>query len=113
MDAVKYGGGNPANFLDIGGSSNPDKVTAAMNILKRKQVKGVLFNIFGGITRCDDVARGIITAVDKLGGLDFPIVIRLTGTNEAEARELLTAKGYKVGSSMDEAVKEIIAQTRG
>ncbi|HEY9841261.1 MAG TPA: ADP-forming succinate--CoA ligase subunit beta [Candidatus Obscuribacterales bacterium] len=112
MDAVKYGGGQPANFLDIGGSSNPDKVTAAMQILKRKQVKGILFNIFGGITRCDDVARGIITAVENMGGLDIPIVIRLTGTNEEVARQLLTDKGYKVGSSMEEAVKEIIELTR-
>ncbi len=112
MDAVKYGGGNPANFLDIGGSSNPNKVTAAMEILKRKNVKGVLFNIFGGITRCDDVARGIISAVEGMGGLDFPLVIRLTGTNEEEARQLLTDKGYKVGSSMQDAVKEIIALTQ-
>lgn len=111
MDAVKYGGGQPANFLDIGGSSNPDKVTAAMQILKRKNVKGILFNIFGGITRCDDVARGIITAVDNMGGLDIPIVIRLTGTNEEVARQMLTDKGYKVGSSMDDAVKEIITLT--
>lgn len=111
MDAVKYGGGNPANFLDIGGSSNPAKVTAAMKILQRKKVKGVLFNIFGGITRCDDVAKGIVSAVEEMGGIDIPIVIRLTGTNEAEARQLLTDKGYKVGSSMDEAVKEIIALT--
>jgi len=112
MDAVKYGGGQPANFLDIGGSSNPDKVTAAMQILKRKQVKGVLFNIFGGITRCDDVAKGIIAAVEKMGGIDIPMVIRLTGTNEEVARQLLTDKGYKVGSSMEDAVKEIIELTR-
>lgn len=112
MDAVKYGGGNPANFLDIGGSSNPNKVTAAMEILKGKKVKGVIFNIFGGITRCDDVARGIITAVEGMGGLDVPLVIRLTGTNEEEARQLLTEKGYKVGSSMQDAVKEIIALTQ-
>lgn len=112
MDAVKYGGGQPANFLDIGGSSNPDKVTAAMQILKRKQVKGVLFNIFGGITRCDDVAKGIIAAVERMGGIDIPLVIRLTGTNEDVARQMLTEKGYKVGSSMEEAVKEIIALTR-
>lgn len=112
MDAVKYGGGQPANFLDIGGSSNPDKVTAAMQILQRKQVKGILFNIFGGITRCDDVARGIITAIEKLGGVNVPIVIRLTGTNEELARQILTERGFKVGSSMDEAVKEIIALTR-
>jgi succinyl-CoA synthetase beta subunit len=112
MDAVKYGGGNPANFLDIGGSSNPNKVTAAMEILKRKNVKGVLFNIFGGITRCDDVARGIIAAVEGMGGIDIPLVIRLTGTNEEEARQLLTEKGYKVGSSMQDAVKEIITLTQ-
>lgn len=112
MDAVKYAGGQPANFLDIGGSSNPDKVTAAMKILKRKQVKGILFNIFGGITRCDDVARGILTAMDNLGGLDIPIVIRLTGTNEDIARQMLTDKGYKVGSSMDDAVQEIMALTK-
>lgn len=112
MDAVKYGGGQPANFLDIGGSSNPDKVTAAMQILKRKQVKGVLFNIFGGITRCDDVAKGIIAAVEKMGGIDIPMVIRLTGTNEDIARQMLTDKGYKVGSSMEDAVKEIIELTR-
>lgn len=112
MDAVKYAGGQPANFLDIGGSSNPTKVTAAMQILKRKQVKAILFNIFGGITRCDDVAQGIITAVDNMGGLDIPIVIRLTGTNEEVAREMLTAKGFKVGSSMVEAVKEAVELTK-
>jgi succinyl-CoA synthetase beta subunit len=112
MDAVKYGGGQPANFLDIGGSSNPAKVTAAMQILKRKNVKGILFNIFGGITRCDDVAKGIITALENMGGMDIPIVIRLTGTNEEAAREMLTAKGFKVGSSMTEAVKEVIQLTR-
>lgn len=112
MDAVNYAGGKPANFLDIGGSSNPDKVTAAMKILKGKNVKGILFNIFGGITRCDDVAKGIITAIENMGGLDIPIVIRLTGTNEEEARQMLTDKGFKVGSSMVDAVNEIISLTK-
>jgi succinyl-CoA synthetase beta subunit len=112
MDAVKYGGGQPANFLDIGGSSNPAKVTAAMKILKNKQVKGILFNIFGGITRCDDVAKGIITALDSLGDIGIPIVIRLTGTNEELAREILTERGIKAGSSMGDAVKEIINLTK-
>lgn len=112
MDAVKYAGGQPANFLDIGGSSNPAKVTAAMQILKRKQVKAILFNIFGGITRCDDVAQGIITAIDNMGGLDIPIVIRLTGTNEEVARDMLSAKGFRVGSSMVEAVKEAVELTK-
>ncbi|MBT9547770.1 MAG: ADP-forming succinate--CoA ligase subunit beta [Candidatus Sericytochromatia bacterium] len=113
MDAVKYGGGQPANFLDIGGSSNPAKVTAAMKILKRKNVKGILFNIFGGITRCDDVAKGIISALDSMGGIDIPLVIRLTGTNEELAREILTAKGINAGSSMTDAVSEIIKLTKG
>lgn len=112
MDAVKYAGGNPANFLDIGGSSNPAKVESALKILKAKNVKGVLFNIFGGITRCDDVARGIIAATEKMGDLGFPIVIRLTGTNEEVARQMLTEKGFKVGSSMVDAVKEVIAVSK-
>lgn len=109
MDAIKYGGGQPANFLDIGGSSNPNKVKVAMEILKNRKVKGILFNIFGGITRCDDVARGLISALEDMGGLEIPLVIRLTGTNEDIAKQLLTEKGYKAGSSMTEAVREIIA----
>src|SRR5262249_26147651 len=85
MDLVKYYGGEPANFLDIGGSSNPDKVVAALRIITAdKSVKAILFNIFGGITRCDDVAKGIVTAT-KSFHVDVPIVIRLTGTNEKEA----------------------------
>lgn len=108
MDAVKYNGGKPANFLDIGGSSNPDKVVTAMNILMAKPLKAILFNIFGGITRCDDVARGLLTAFERLKNIP-PVVIRLTGTNEDIARELLEKAGYKVGTSMDEAVKEAVA----
>lgn len=107
MDVVKYNGGKPANFLDIGGSSNPDKVVTAMQILTSKPLKGILFNIFGGITRCDDVAKGLLTAFEKMK-IEIPVVIRLTGTNEDIAREMLSKAGYKVGSSMDEAVKEII-----
>ncbi|HEX7077798.1 MAG TPA: ADP-forming succinate--CoA ligase subunit beta [Candidatus Eisenbacteria bacterium] len=110
MDLIQYHGGKPANFLDIGGSSNPDKVTAAMNILTRDQrVKAVLFNIFGGITRCDDVARGLLTALDRIG-VKLPIVIRLTGTNEREARDLLSARGMTALSDMDEAVRAVIAR---
>jgi succinyl-CoA synthetase beta subunit len=84
-----------------------------MKILKRKNVKGILFNIFGGITRCDDVAKGIISALDSMGGIDIPLVIRLTGTNEELAREILTAKGINAGSSMTDAVSEIIKLTKG
>src|SRR5947207_12988299 len=82
MDLVKYYGGQPANFLDIGGSSNPEKVVNALRIITADpSVKVILFNIFGGITRTDDVANGIVTAT-KQNPLKVPIVIRLTGTNE-------------------------------
>jgi succinyl-CoA synthetase beta subunit len=108
MDLIQFHGGKPANFLDIGGSSNPDKVTAAMNILTRDtRVRAVLFNIFGGITRCDDVARGLLTALDRIG-MKLPIVIRLTGTNEQEARGILSARGMTALSDMDEAVRAVI-----
>ena len=89
MDMIKLYGGNPSNFLDIGGSSNPTKVIEAMKLLlSDKDVKVVLINIFGGITRCDDVARGLLEAFKEIQ-TDIPIVIRLTGTNEKEGRELL------------------------
>ena len=110
MDLVQLYGGKPANFLDIGGSSNPDKVIAAMDILTRDQrVRAVLFNIFGGITRCDDVARGLLTALDRMK-VKPPIVIRLTGTNEKEARDILGQRGLIALSDMDEAVRAVIAR---
>ncbi|MEE9553837.1 MAG: ADP-forming succinate--CoA ligase subunit beta [candidate division Zixibacteria bacterium] len=105
MDLVKHFGGEPANFLDIGGSSSPEKVIAAIKIiLGDPNVKVILFNIFGGITRCDDVANGIIQAVEKLKP-QVPIVVRLTGTNEDEARKILKGVGMEASSSMEEAVK--------
>lgn len=105
MDLVKHLGGTPANFLDIGGSSSPEKVIAAMKIiLGDPNVKVVLFNIFGGITRCDDVARGIVEAVGQLKP-GVPIVVRLTGTNEDKARKILKEVGLEASSSMEEAVK--------
>lgn len=105
MDLVKHLGGTPANFLDIGGSSSPEKVIAAMKIiLGDPNVKVVLFNIFGGITRCDDVARGIVEAVGQLKP-GVPIVVRLTGTNEDKARKILKEVGMEASSSMEEAVK--------
>ena len=110
MDLIQFHGGKPANFLDIGGSSNPEKVEFAMKILTRDtRVRAVLFNIFGGITRCDDVARGLLTALDRLS-VRVPIVIRLTGTNEKEARELLSKRGMTALSDMDEAVRAAIAR---
>jgi succinyl-CoA synthetase beta subunit len=108
MDLVKYYGGEPANFLDIGGSSNPEKVVRAMEIILRDHnVKAILFNIFGGITRCDDVANGIVSAINTMKP-SVPIVIRLTGTNEQEARQILEGVGLQAASSMDEVVKKAI-----
>ncbi|MBC8423082.1 ADP-forming succinate--CoA ligase subunit beta [bacterium] len=108
MDLVQYYGGMPANFLDIGGSSNPDKVVSALEIILRDEnVEVILFNIFGGITRCDDVAKGIIEATMRME-IKVPIVVRLTGTNEAEARELLAETDLIPAATMDEAVQKAI-----
>ena len=113
MDLVKHYGGEPANFLDIGGSSNPEKVVAALQIITGDStVKAILFNIFGGITRCDDVARGILAALDRLK-INVPLVIRLTGTNEELAREILAERGLTATTSMDEGVKAVIAAAKG
>jgi len=113
MDLVKYYGGEPANFLDIGGSSNPDKVVSALKIITAdKHVKAILFNIFGGITRCDDVANGIVTATRSFK-VDVPIVIRLTGTNEKQAVDILAGVGMKALTDMDEAVKQAVAAAKG
>lgn len=108
MDLVKYYGGEPANFLDIGGSSNPGKVVAALEIITADPgVRAILFNIFGGITRCDDVARGIVEAA-RSSEIGVPLVIRLTGTNEAQAREILAGAGFETAASMDEVVEKAV-----
>jgi succinyl-CoA synthetase beta subunit len=113
MDLVKYYGGEPANFLDIGGSSNPQKVVDALRIITGDpQVKVILFNIFGGITRTDDVANGIITAM-RQNPLQIPIVIRLTGTNEEIALEILSGAGITAMTDMDEAVKRAVELATG
>ncbi|HEY7569067.1 MAG TPA: ADP-forming succinate--CoA ligase subunit beta [Gemmatimonadaceae bacterium] len=113
MDLVKYYGGEPANFLDIGGSSNPEKVIAALRIITEDpNVKAILFNIFGGITRTDDVANGIVTATAQ-SPLKVPIVIRLTGTNEEIALKILKEHGYSASSDMDEAVQQAVALATG
>lgn len=105
MDMIKLYGGEPANFLDIGGSSNPTKVIEAMKLLlSDKNVKVVLINIFGGITRCDDVAKGLLEAFSQIR-TDIPIVIRLTGTNEKEGRALLKGTKFHVAETMGEAGK--------
>jgi succinyl-CoA synthetase beta subunit len=112
MDLVKYYGGEPANFLDIGGSSNPEKVVTALRIITSDvNVKSILFNIFGGITRCDDVANGIVTAT-KTAKLDRAIVIRLTGTNEEQGVEILKGAGFDALTDMDEAVQQAVKLAR-
>ncbi len=110
MDMIKLFGGNPANFLDIGGSSNPEKVIDAMEILlDDDNVQVVMINIFGGITRCDDVAKGLMKAFAALE-IDLPVVIRLTGTNEKEGHEILNDnKKLILASSMQDAAKKAIA----
>jgi succinyl-CoA synthetase beta subunit len=117
MDLIKHYGGEPANFLDIGGSSSPDKVTAALRIITGEtpgahgRVRAILFNIFGGITRCDDVANGIVQSLQE-SPLGVPLVIRLTGTNEEAARQILADHGLSATTSMDEGVRAVIAQAQ-
>jgi len=113
MDLVKYYGGEPANFLDIGGSSNPEKVVNALRIITSDPaVKVILFNIFGGITRCDDVANGIVTATKQID-IQVPIVIRLTGTNEEEAVRILEGAGFSAMTDMDGAVERAVTLAKG
>jgi len=113
MDLVKFYGGEPANFLDIGGSSNPEKVVAALRIITADpNVKAILFNIFGGITRCDDVANGIVAATRQFA-VKVPIVIRLTGTNEQEAVRILEGVGLKAMTDMDQAVQKAVEVVKG
>jgi succinyl-CoA synthetase beta subunit len=108
MDLVKFYGGEPANFLDIGGSSNPEKVVNALRIITSDpNVRAILFNIFGGITRTDDVANGIVTAT-RQNPLKVPIVIRLTGTNEDIAVKILKQNGFSAMTDMDDAVKKAV-----
>ncbi len=112
MDLVKYYGGEPANFLDIGGSSSPEKVINALKIITTDpRVRAILFNIFGGITRTDDVANGIVEATRQFK-VKVPIVIRLTGTNESEAIRILEKVGMTALSDMDEAVQRVVQLAR-
>ena len=112
MDVIKHYGGEPANFLDIGGSSNPQKVVTALEIITSDpNVKSILINIFGGITRCDDVAKGLVQALTETS-IDLPIVARLTGTNEAEAREILAEHELVTAETMDEAVEKAVELAR-
>jgi succinyl-CoA synthetase beta subunit len=113
MDVVKLYGGEPANFLDIGGGAGKEKVKAALQIiLADPNVKAVMFNIFGGITRVDEVARGIIAALDEVK-TDVPMVARLTGTNEAEGRRLLAESRLIPAATLAEAAEKAVAAAQG
>lgn len=105
MDIIKLSGGEPANFLDVGGTANAERVEKAMRIiLKDSNVKAILINIFGGIVRCDRVAQGVVDAYKNIGEIPVPIIVRLQGTNAEEAKKLIDESGLKVKSAI--ALKE-------
>jgi succinyl-CoA synthetase beta subunit len=115
MDMIKLSGGEPANFLDVGGTANAQTVEAGFKIImKDPNVKAILINIFGGIVRCDRVAAGVIEAYNKLGNINIPIIVRLQGTNAEEAKKLIDESGLKVQSAIQlseaaELVKKAVA----
>lgn len=111
-DMIKHFGGSPANFLDVGGSSDPKKMKLALQIITGDpDVKVILVNIFGGITRCDDIAIGLKSAIDELKPKQ-PLVVRLKGTREEEARKILEPCGIKIFEDMEEAIKEAVSKSR-
>lgn len=115
MDVIKLAGGEPANFLDVGGGTNAERVAAAFKlILANPKVKAILVNIFGGIVRCDLIAEGIIRAVREVG-CALPVVVRLEGTRAEEGRQLLATSGLKLtpASDLDDAARKVVALARG
>jgi succinyl-CoA synthetase beta subunit len=101
MDIIKLSGGDPANFLDVGGSANAKTVEAGFRIiLKDPNVKAILINIFGGIVRCDRVAQGVVDAYKSIGNIPVPIIVRLQGTNAEEGKKLIDESGLKVYSAI-------------
>ena len=114
MDLIKLHGGEPANFLDVGGGATAERVTAAFNlILSNRKVRAILVNIFGGIVRCDLIAEGVITAVKNVG-VKIPVIVRLEGTNAVQAREMLVGSGLKVAAAADltDAARKVVAAAR-
>jgi succinyl-CoA synthetase beta subunit len=113
MDIIKLFGGEPANFLDIGGGAKAEQVATALRlILSDANVKAVLFNIFGGITRGDEVARGIISALEQVD-TDVPMVVRLAGTNAEEGREILAGAAMETATTLSEAAHKAVAAAKG
>jgi succinyl-CoA synthetase beta subunit len=112
LDTIQYYGGKPANFLDVGGGAPSEKIALALKIvLSDPKVKALFINILGGITRCDEVAKGILEAKDKVG-VTKPMVIRLVGTNEEEGKRILTEAGIHVLESMEEAAQRVVEISR-
>jgi succinyl-CoA synthetase beta subunit len=115
MDIIKLSGGEPANFLDVGGGANAKTVEAGFRIiLKDPNVKAILINIFGGIVRCDRVATGVVEAYKAIGDIPVPIIVRLQGTNAAEGAKIIDDSGLKVQSAVElkeaaEKVKQVVA----
>jgi len=107
LDVVNYFGGKPANFLDVGGGANVEKMEHALRIVLMKNVKGVLINIFGGITRCDEIASGLVNYISK-NNVNIPIVVRMIGTNENLGKEILKKSGIDAYDSMEECAKKIV-----
>jgi succinyl-CoA synthetase beta subunit len=115
MDIIKFAGGEPANFLDVGGGANAEQVTHAFEILLAdKNVKAVLINIFGGILRVDTLANGVVEAARKTN-IQLPIVLRLEGTNVEQGREILQASGlnFTVAQTMKDAAEKVVAAAAG
>jgi succinyl-CoA synthetase beta subunit len=115
MDTIKYYGGEPANFLDVGGGADQEAVTKAFGIiLQSETVKGVFVNIFGGIMRCDTIANGVVAATKELG-LEVPLVVRLEGTKVAEGRKILDESGLAITSvaTMAEGAQKIVELAKG
>ncbi len=111
MDLIKLHGGEPANFLDVGGGATKERVAEAFKlVLSNKKVKAILVNIFGGIVRCNDIAEGIISAVKEVG-VDVPVVVRLEGTNVDKGREILAGSEFDIISADDltDAAKKVVA----
>jgi succinyl-CoA synthetase beta subunit len=108
LDIIQHYGGRPANFLDAGGGAGVEPMAGAIELLLSRRPKALLVNIFGGITRCDDVARALVTVAEKRGGLGLPVVIRLVGTNEKEGLAVLREHGFEAYRAMDEAAVKVV-----
>ena len=111
LDIIKANGGSPGDFLDLGGTDDPNKVVEAFNLVEKTDPKALLINIFGGVTKCDSVAQGLLEAIDKTKPA-FPITVRLRGFNEKEAVELLAKRGITALSGLEDAIRQTIFSSK-